>query len=127
MSSDNEDRKTRSISGRSLPNLPGARLGAGRLAEVVSTALRLDYGDTHAATKILVGLTGANKRAVKNWLEARNSPNGDSLVALCRHSDRVLEAFLILAGREKILKTKSLIDARARLREILQLLEALDA
>lgn len=127
MSSAKEDRKVRPVSGKDFQKSAGEGLGAGHFAEVISAALRLDYGNTHAAAKIVVGLTGKNKRAVKNWLEARNSPNGESLVALCRHSDRVLEAFLLLAGREQILKSKKLNDARAKIREIMLLLDALES
>jgi hypothetical protein len=125
MSLDNGDRKLQSLSGRIFPR-GGERLGAGRFAQEISTALRLDYGNTRAAVKIIVRLTGANKRTAKNWLDARNGPNGESLVALCRHSDEVLATVLAQAGRERILKIKTLVDARSKLREILLLLDQLD-
>ena len=44
---------------------------------------------------------------------------------MCRHSDKVLATVLVLAGRERILKAKTLIDARDKLREMLVLLEEL--
>jgi hypothetical protein len=126
MSPAKEGRKTRPISGTSILALDRDRLGSGRIAEAISAALRLEYGDTHAAAKILVGLTGANKRAAKNWLEARNSPNRESLIALCRHSDKVLETLLLLAGQERILKAKLLSGAKDKLKEILEMLNELE-
>jgi len=126
MSLDNGDRKVQSVRGRTFPPDGRERLGAGRFAQEISAALRLDYGDTHSAVKTIVGLTGANKRTAKNWLEAQNGPNGESLVALCRHSDQVLATVLALAGRERILRIKALVDARSKLREILLLLDQLD-
>jgi hypothetical protein len=126
MSLANGDRKIRSISGRTIHCGSGGRLGAGRFAQEISAALRLDYGNTHAAVKVIVGLTGANKRTAKNWLEARNGPNGEALVDLCRHSDQVLATVLALAGRERILRIKALADARSQLREILLILDRLD-
>jgi hypothetical protein len=126
MSLANGDRKIQSISAKSFPCTAREHIGAARFAEEVSTALRLDYGDTHAAVKTIVGLTGANARTAKNWLEARNGPNGESLVALCRHSDRVLATFLVLAGRERLLRVKAISDARNKLREILMHLEQID-
>jgi hypothetical protein len=123
MSFENGGRKIQSILGNSFLCRGKERLGAGQFAAQISAALRLDYGDTHAAVKTIVGLTGANARTAKNWLEARNGPNGESLVVLCRHSDQVLATVLALAGRERILRIKALSDAQSKLREILVLLD----
>ena len=87
--------------------------------------LRREYGATHAAVKTVVSLTGANERAVKNWFDAKNAPSGEFLVALCRHSDEVLETFLLMAGRMEHVKAKKIVDATNKLREILVLLDAL--
>jgi hypothetical protein len=73
-----------------------------------------------------VALTGANERAVRNWFEAKNGPNGEFLIALCRHSDQVLETFLFLAGRKDHLKARKLVRAKDTLREILVLLSELE-
>jgi hypothetical protein len=120
MSSAKEGRKSRPISGTSFLAIDRERLGSGRVAEVIGAALQLEFGETHAAVKILVGLTGANKRAAKNWLEARNSPNCESLISLCRHSERVFETVLLLAGREQVLKAKKLADAKGKLERCLK-------
>jgi hypothetical protein len=71
--------------------------------------------------------TGAGERAVKNWFEGKNGPNGENLVMLVRHSDEVLEALLSMAGREDILAGKLLVDARDRLVEMLEIIEELQA
>jgi len=71
--------------------------------------------------------TGAGERAVKNWFEGKNGPNGENLVMLVRHSDEVLEALLSMAGREDILAGKLLVDARDKLVEMLEIIDELEA
>jgi hypothetical protein len=73
-----------------------------------------------------VALTGANERAVRNWFDAKNGPNGEFLIALCRHSDQVLETFLLLAGRTAHVKAKKIVEAKQKLREILTLVSELE-
>ena len=72
-------------------------------------------------------ITGAGERTVKNLLEGKNAPNGANLVELVRHSDEVLEGFLLLAGRKEILTLKKLVDARDKLVQIIELIDALVA
>src|SRR5258707_3407594 len=119
MSLTKKDRRDQSISGITFPS--------GHFAGAIAAALRREYGPTHAAVKTVVGLTGANERAVKNWFEAKNGPSGESLVALCRHSDTVLETFLLMTGREERLKAKRIVDATTKLRELLALLDDLQS
>lgn len=119
MSLTKKDRIIRSASGITIPQ--------GGVAHAIAAALRSEYGSTHAAVKTVVALTGANERAVKNWFAAKNAPSGEFIVALCRHSDEVLEAFLLMAGREKQVKAKKIVDAMNRLREVLVLLDELQA
>jgi hypothetical protein len=119
MSLTKKDRKVRSISGITFPSGP--------FAGAIAAALHREYGATHAAVKTVVGLTGANERAVKNWFEAKNGPSGESLVALCRHSNAVLDTFLLMTGREEQVKAKRIVDATTKLRELLALLEDLQS
>ncbi len=119
MSLTKTDRKDRSVSGISFPTQ--------RFADAIAGALRCEYGHTHAAIKTVVALTGANERAVKNWFDAKNAPSGEFVVALCRHSDHVFEAFLLMAGREDQVRAKRIVDAVERLRELLALLDELQA
>jgi hypothetical protein len=117
MSLTKKDRMNRSISGKTFPQK--------RFADAIATALRREYGGTHAAIKTVVALTGANERAVKNWFDAKNGPSGEFVISLCAHSDEVLETFLLLAGRTEQVKAKKIVDATNRLREILILLDEL--
>jgi hypothetical protein len=75
--------------------------------------------------KTVVALTGANERAVRNWFDGKNGPSGKHLIELVRHSDAVLEAVLILAGRERVLTAKFVIDAKEKLVEILEFVRQL--
>ena len=98
-----------------------------RFADAVALALRREYGGSHAAIKTVVALTGANERAVKNWFDAKNGPSGEFLIALCAHSDGVLETFLLMAGRTQQVQAKKIVDATNKLREILMMLETLQS
>lgn len=80
---------------------------------------------THAAIKTVVALTGANERAVKNWFDAKNGPSGEFLIALCSHSDEVLETFLVMAGRTQHVQANKVVEATNKLREILVVLDTL--
>jgi hypothetical protein len=119
MSLTKNDRQNRSIHGKTIH--------AERFADALARALHREFDHTYAAIKTVVALTGANERAVRNWFDAKNGPSGEFLIALCRHSDQVLETFLQLAGRTTHLKAKKLVDAKQKLREILALVNELDA
>ena len=117
MSLTKRDRITRSVSGTTIPPK--------RFADAIATALRREFGGTHAAIKTVVALTGANERAVKNWFDAKNGPSGEFVIALCAHSDEVLETFLHMAGRTEHVKAKKVVEATNKLREVLLALEEL--
>src|SRR3989442_8637025 len=117
MSLPKRDRKDRSVSGKVFPQK--------RFVDAIALALRREYGGTHAAVKTVVALTGANERAVKNWFDAKNGPSGEFVIALCAHSDEVLETFLLMAGRTEHVKAKKIAEASNKLREILSLLDSL--
>ena len=68
--------------------------------------------------------TGANERTVKNWIAGRNGPRGEHLLALIRHSNGALEMVLRLAGREKLIAAKTLLDARDTLAGMLAQLDS---
>jgi hypothetical protein len=129
MSPSKNDRTIQSFSGiviQVTDNSSGEPpLSAARLAAAISAALHREYGETHAAIKHIVRATGANERAARNWFDGKNAPNGESLIALCRNCDHVLEAVLILAGRNDILSAKRLVDAKEKLRDMLKLIDEL--
>src|SRR3954471_18353299 len=118
MSFTKTDRKTRSSAGKDLH--------AERFADAIAKALHREFDHTHAAIKTVVALTGANERAVRNWFEAKNGPNGEFLIALCRHSDEVLETLLLLAGRRDHLRARKIAHAKDLLQEILALVNELE-
>ena len=119
MSLPKEDRKSRSVGGKVFPS--------DRFPDSIAAALHRQYGDAHGAIKAVVHVTGATERAVKNWFQAKNGPNGESLIRLCRHSDQVFETVLLLAGREEHLRVKKLGDLKATLRQMLALISDLEA
>jgi len=117
MSLTKNDRKIQTESGKSLPSEP--------FAAEIAAALHREYDRMHAGRKVVVQLTGANERAVRNWFDAKNGPNGESLIALCRHSDQVLQAVLRMAGRTAHGKTVRVALAKQKARELCSILEEL--
>jgi len=115
MSFTKKDRKVRAVSGTTFPTK--------RFAETIAGALRRQYGTTPSAIKTVSALVGANERAVKNWFDAKNAPSGELVVVLCRYSDEIFLAFLRPAGRKEHVKAKRIVDATARLREVLEFLD----
>ena len=91
----------------------------------VAYALRNQLGTTHQAVKTVMRWTGAGERTVKNWLAGVSGPSGQHLVDLIRHSDDVLESLLLLAGRQQIVTTKKLVDARNKLAETVRQIDEL--
>lgn len=126
MSLANKDRKSQSKSGMILPPTNGTRMGSSAFAAAIANALHREFGNAGAAVKTIAGLTKANERAVKNWYQGRNGPSGEFLVLLCQHSNHVLETVLLLAGRTDLVMTKTLIEAKRKLREMLAIIDELD-
>jgi hypothetical protein len=108
--------------GKSIPK-SGNNFPKDSYAISISSALRRDLAQKHRAAKTLIRWTGASERTVKNWLAGSTGPRGEHLVALARHSDEVLEAILRLAGKERVLVSLKVMDARDRLAEALELLK----
>lgn len=108
MSPTNKGRNIQSKKGQGFPSSTGGRLGAAAFASAIATALRNDFGEGRSAVKTIAGLTLANERAVKNWFNGINGPSGEFLILLCRHSDTVLETFLMLAGHGELVKVKKI-------------------
>lgn len=120
---------TTSGSGNMLPK-KGSTLhkesqGGSRYAKAIAAALRKDLGNSHRAAKVVMGWTEASERTVKNWFSGKSGPSGEHLISLVHHSDRVLDAFLETAGRERSSIAVDLTDARRRVAEILDALDKL--
>lgn len=126
MSPTQKDRKVRSKSGRSFQP-GGAPPPDLTFAQSIAEALHRQFGGAPAAVKLVVRLTRANERAVKNWFDAKNGPSGENLVVLLRHSDEVLETVLILAGRHDLITARKLAGAREKLREMLAMIDDLQS
>ena len=112
--------------GRNFRHQNGKNFPAVSFAAAVAEALHREYDHGEGGVGRVVELTGANERTVRNWFEAKNGPNGEFLIALCRHSDRVLDALLLLAGRIDHLKARKLVEAKQKLHEILALVNDLE-
>ncbi len=128
MSRTGNDRKFRAIYGKEIRS-DGATpspLTARAFAITIAAALRRDYDTSTSAVKTLAAEVGANERAVRNWFDATNGPNGYFLIALCRCSDEVLEAVLLAAGRPELVAVKKLHDTKMVLTEMLRLVQLLD-
>lgn len=126
MSPTQKDRNLRSESGRSLPPA-GDSEEPPAFPQLIAEALRREFGGTPAAVKVVVRLTRANERAVKNWFSAKNGPSGENLVSLLRHSDEVLESVLQMAGRQDLIVARKLTGAREKLREMLAMIDQLQS
>ena len=129
MSFRKKGRKFRPVSGKTFPK-PSDRVAAideYDFTAVIADTLRKAFGGSRMAIKTVMAYTGAGERAVRNWFEAKNGPNGENLIELVRHSDEVLEAFLLMSGRQNILTAKKLVDARNTLVEMLKMIDRLQA
>lgn len=127
MSFPKKDRKIRSINGKTFPEASGSNpLDGAAFAPTVAEALRREFGGTNKAVKAVVSLTGANERAVKNWFAAKNGPSGEHLILLIRHSEEVLEAILLMAGRGELVTAKKMVDARHKLAEMIAFMDEIE-
>jgi hypothetical protein len=97
-----------------------------RFADAIAAALHQQYGDSHAAIKSVMHIANVTERTAKNWFQAKNGPNGESLMVLCRHSDQVFETVLRLAGRSRYLKLKTFSDMKGTVRKMAALLADMD-
>ena len=99
MSFRKKGRKFRPVSGKTFLKLSDKIAGSDgyEFAAVIAETLCETFGGTHMSVKTVMAYTGAGERTVKNWFQGKNSPNGENLVELVRHSDEVLEVFLLMA------------------------------
>src|SRR5690606_18615107 len=91
----------------------------------IAAALRRSLGPTGAGVKTVAGWTGANEKTVKNWFSGRYGPSGEHLAVLVRHSDEVLNAFLVMAGRQDLMVATKLATAEQAIMELLMAVQSL--
>ena len=116
MSLTQKDRKLRAGSGNGLP--PGGQ--PSNFTAEMSSLLKRAYGGRHSAVKIVAAAIGANERAVKNWFDGKNGPNGENLLRLVIHSDAMLVGFLAMAGKKELMVGLELDRATLALEAALQ-------
>jgi hypothetical protein len=75
--------------------------------------------------KTVAGWTGANEKTVKNWISGRYGPSGEHLAVLVRYSDEVLNAFLVMAGRQELMVATKLAAAEQAVMELLAAVRSL--
>ncbi len=105
------------------PSAIAKPLSAYRMA--IAESLKAEVGNTHQAVEIVRRWTGANERTVKNWFGGKNSPGGEHLILLLRHSDGVLDAVLQLADRRAAMGTARLMAARDALFGSLRIVDSI--
>ena len=91
--------------------------------ESIAQALQLEFGRSANAVKTLAKRTGANERAIKNWIAARSCPSGPHMIALMSQSNAVFDAVLHLAGRGPVLSSGRANLLCEALRDVLNLIE----
>lgn len=97
----------------------GGGQDTGSFAAEIAAALHRSLGPTRAGVKIVAGWTGANEKTVKNWFSGRYGPSGEHLAVLVQHSDEVLNAFLVMAGRQDLMVAIKLAAAEQAIMELL--------
>lgn len=107
--------------------LPHDRYEAGNeseLRQAIAVALKTELGTTHQAIKTVMRWTGASERTVKHWFAGSHSPGIHNLAAIARHSDMVLECFLLAADHPRLLAGVRLNSIRPRLVALLNVIDA---
>jgi hypothetical protein len=118
--------------GKSFPKRRGDggsdfRLDDHAFAMKIAGALKSELKDRNSRAKLVAGWTGANERTVKNWILGRYAPCGRHLVALARHSDQVLNAILLMAGRQDLLLARKIEDLRQKVFDLADAMGRSDA
>lgn len=112
-------KKGKFFPGRNRYDGSGATLTESGFAAEIAAAPHRFLGPTRAGVKIAAEWTGANEKTVKNWFSGPYGPSGVHLAALARHSDDVLEAFLVVSGREHLLVGIKLVSAEEAIMDLL--------
>ena len=94
-----------------------AELTEAEFAQVIASALKVEFGSARNGTKIITQWTGVSERTAKNWLNGINSPSGMHVVLLARESNAVLKAVMLMAERPEMSLGASLLSLRRLLAE----------
>ena len=93
----------------------------------IALALKSELKDRSSRAKLVAGWTGASERTVKNWILGRYAPCGRHLVVLAQHSDKVLNAILLMADRQDLLLARRVEDLRRKVLELAAIIGEPDA
>ena len=92
-------------------------------AQVIASALKIEFGSARNGAKTIMKWTGASQRTAKNWLSGTHAPSGVHLVLLARQSNAVVKAIMLLADRPEMSLGASLISLRRLLTDMLASLD----
>lgn len=92
-------------------------------AQVIASALKVEFGSAHNGAKKIMQWTGVSQRTAKNWLSAANAPSGAHLIMLARESNAVLKAMMLMAERPEMSLGASLLSLRRLLTETMAALD----
>lgn len=92
-------------------------------AQVIASALKVEFGSTRNGAKMIMKWTGVSERTAKNWLHGTNAPSGVHLILLARESNAVLKAIMLMAERPEMSLGASLLSLRRLLSETMAALD----
>lgn len=99
------------------------RLTETEFAQVIASALKVEFGATRHGAKTIMRWTGTSQRTAKNWLSGSHGPSGVHLVLLARESNAVLKAILLMADRPELSLGSNLLSLRRLLTDTLSALD----
>ncbi len=108
--------------GSSFP-IGRAALTEAEFAQVIASALKVEFGLSRNGTKIITQWTGVSQRTAKNWLGGKNAPSGVHLMMLARESNAVLKAMMLMAERPEMSLGASLLSLKRLLSETMAALD----
>lgn len=92
-------------------------------AQVIASALKVEFGSARNGAKIITKWTGVSDRTAKNWLSGKNAPSAMHLVLLARESNAVLKAIMLLADRPEMSVGASILSLKRLLSDTLTALD----
>ena len=92
-------------------------------AQVIASALKVEFGSTRHGAKTIMKWTGVSQRTAKNWRSGKNAPSGTHLVMLARESNAVLKALMLMAERPEMSLGASLLSLKRLLTETMAALD----
>lgn len=73
-----------------------------KMAQLIASALRADYGDRNCSIKMISKHVDASLSAIKKWYGGHNPPNSKHLIMLARSSPSVLQVLMTLIEKPEL-------------------------